>query len=275
MIITSEGIVLNRRNVGETDIIFDLLLIEGKMIGLKVHGILASKKRSALIAEPGCRVSVTYYPRENGPGSLKEGHIIDRYEELKSCYENMVLLSYLLELTKAAARGNESSELYTLLYGAMNEIRNWKIDLRNLQKKSSTIQFDPLNDTTVWLFLLLGFFKVRVLKLLGILSDSSYCSGCGSRIKERAAWKFPEVSFYCNECDLDANIEEGWMAAAIYTAASMKFGRFLEGSIAPPLDIFEILYRWDNQLGKCLEYYYSDPCESGIRLYNLLLNKNQ
>ncbi len=258
-LLTEKGFVLNRRKVGEADVILTLLRENGPIVRVKVHGILQSRKRSNLLTEPGCYISATYYHKEDAPGSLKEGHVIERFEELKSGYDDMLLLSYLLELTGASAGGEDTHDLFVLLRGCLRELQS----LSAADKR-----------TTRDIRLLLGFFKVRLCKILGILGDPGHCSECGAELNGPASWSLPEMNFLCENCSVNADEIEGGLSGLVRLAGDYRFANFLkrlpELPAATKVTHEDALTRWDDALGQCLEEFFGAPLQSATAFYGRL-----
>ena len=269
-LIRKQGIVLGRRNFAEADVILDLLPESGPPESVKAHGIRASRKRSQIITEPGSRVALVYYRGKNGPGSLKEGEVLERFQELKSSYENSLLLAYILELTAGAAWGNEGSALLQLLEGALRALQERRIDLRERPSDESSAQGER-----IWLFELLGFYKTRLLSILGLLGDCEHCSLCGEELGRRACWPGPlEVSFTCEKCSPEAGESEAWQARAVSLAQSRKFARFLEFLPPAPEDLLEATRALDLRLGRALEAQFTRPPASRKEFYGRALGSS-
>ena len=270
------GFVLKRRRVGEADLIVHILEEEGRVLELKAHGLLASRRRSNLIAEPGSLISAVYYKKE-GLGSLKEGQILERYEDVKEGYLNLLILAYVLELTESAARNHETSGIFPLLKGALSVIRESLADWKVKTSGKTDDPRSPDSNRLRWSGLFLAFYKIRLLKLLGILADTSCCTECAESLEAEAFWSFPETGFICHRCSINASREEGVMARLITLAGVRRFSNFLldirsvlSGNILTD-DALDIIIRLDQRLGKCLEYYYNRPLASGPPLYRELL----
>jgi len=276
MLIHGKGIALQRRRVGESDGVALVLLEDGRSLDLRGHGILRSKNRSNLLFEPGCLIRFAAYLAE-GPGavagdgslfaSLKEGSVLDRYEDLKADYEAMLVLALFLESATRACRAlaplaNAPSvdpegeavagarELYRLAQGALEQLRELRV-LENETKavrRTASLQSPTANASRdaesqarpeeasfiLRLLLLLGFYETRLLKVLGLLGDPQHCSSCGAPLGEEASWALPEAHFRCSRCSDAANADEAWMAGMIRDAAYRRFGR-LEAMRLPAL----------------------------------------
>lgn len=265
--------MLARRNVGEADTLGQLLFSTGLQREVRSHGLRKSKSRSGLLLEPGSLVQLTYYENEKTTGevaivaSLKEGHVIERYAALKDGgYDGLLLLSYFLELARFGAKAGESTELFLLLKGTLEALAELCAD-----------NAAPVRSAR---FLLLSvFFKVRVLKILGLVGDARTCAECGSELGDEAIWGVPEVFFTCDRCAVDVNRADAYAARAIAAASEMRFGRFAEyladwpagttpqdGQLAQTDELPEWLLHIESRLLQCMEHYQGGPLRAATQL---------
>ena len=205
----TSGIVLQRRFIKEIDGVFRLLTEKGGSLEVRAYGIHSTKKRSALLIEPGCLVEIDYYKNSRGFVSLKEGYVKRRFDEIKKNYELLLLLSYLLELSAFAASYGESPGLFVLLKGSIEEF---------CRSRKSAV--DSLE--------LLVFFQVRLLKLLGLLGLQDRCSVCESPLEEKSFWNLPELHFSCSKCSTQSSQQNSHMAKIIALAGARRFHDFAE-----------------------------------------------
>ena len=255
MLIKTTGIVLRRAKQKESDLSVQLLDEDGALIELYMHGIRASKSRSQLLAEPGTLIRCEYYQKDERGGSFREGAILDRFDELKGDYTGTLVLSYLLEMIGLAARGGPMPENYQLLNGAMEHLRG------------SPAGTGPARG--LFHLRLLAFFKVRLLRILGLMGDCEHCEICGNPLGERAGWNVPEVSFRCRRHAEEHSREEAWMAVFLTRAAVTRFDPLLAwiGQDSPPLEVWR---RMDEWLSRCLEHYFATPSTVSMQLYKQL-----
>lgn len=256
MLTKATGIVLRRSKMKEADLSVQVLAESGGLVELYVHGIRASKSRSQLLAEPGTLIHFDFYEKDERGGSLKEGEILDRFDEIKSDYLGTLVLSYLLELVGLAARGEATPETYQLLLGALGEIRA-------AGTRASA------DERRLFLIQLLAFFKIRLLRILGLLGDTEHCDTCGNSLGDRAGWAVPEMTFRCGRHAEVSSRDEAWMAGLIGHAAVTRFQR-LRASLpdrGPGLDVWKRLDEW---LSRCLEHYFATPSTVAPQLYQRL-----
>lgn len=238
---TATAITLNRRRFSERDLVATALAEDGRLLSLRGHGLAATRRRSALLLEPGCRIHVHYYVHQNDRlMSIKEGEIQERYADLKEDYASLTMMAQLLETAAVGASlvGEAKPESYTLLAGALAA---W----RELREKERSGESTPARREIAerWLR---AFVKLRFLNLAGLLGESGRCSECGEPLGDDAAWNLPEARFSCDRCDPDADRQGGLAARLLAAMASRRFSLFLssradgdaasEGQLASDID---------------------------------------
>ena len=246
MLQKASGIVLQRRFLKESDALASLLTEEGRSLDFCVYGIQKSRKRSALLLEPGTLIDIDFYVNKDGPVSLKEGHVRERFGALKGAYAPLTLLSYFLELSSFASRYGSSPTLFLLVKGSLTELC-LGTELLNLQ--------------------LLLFFQVRLLKLLGLLGPLERCSECNSPLAKEAYWNLPEAHFSCQSCASQDSSEEeraiAWLLAQASTKRFKDYQNELEQS--KEADTIALLKLWRN-LNLCLEAFAAKSFQSSKEL---------
>ncbi len=205
----TKGIVLRRRFMKEIDSFFYLLAESGETIEIRAYGIRTTKKRSALLMEPGAFIEVDYQTDLNGHSTLKEGHVQERFRENKMTYHSLLLLSYLLELSAFTSSYGKAPSLFVLLKGSIETL-----------SKVDTVDSDHIA--------LLIFFQSRLLKLLGILGTLDSCSLCDADLTGKSHWHIPELYFSCDNCNTKSRREDRLMAEIIAIASKVRFSIFEE-----------------------------------------------
>lgn len=269
MLNKATGIVLRRDKAKEADLSVQVLLESGKLVRLYLHGIRASRTRSQLLAEPGTLIRCDYYEKDEAGGSLKEGEILDRYEELKGDYLDTLALSYLLEAAGLAAKGEATPEVYQLLIGALGEIRAYTAEAKATAAAPDAASTTAEERRKFFLIQLLAFFKIRLLRILGLLGDSRHCDVCGTELGARAGWAVPEMTFRCARHADESSQAEAWMAGLITRAAATRFQTLRAGLGDPDLEP-ETWRRLDEWLSRCLEHYFATPSAVAPQLYRRL-----
>lgn len=250
MLNTVRGFVLRRHRVADADVAFDVLTDSGALFRLRAHGILSSRKRSGLITEPGALVEAVFYAHDDRGGSLKEGRVIDRFEEAKAGYQGILVVSHLLELCSRSVQGVEGDGLFTLLSGALEELRT---------HPAASADGAPVRH-------LLGFVRVRLARLLGVLSDPAHCTTCGEPLARAAAWMMPEVAFQCDRCSEHANTTDAEFARLTDRASRERYSRFQDAVLSS----HPLISDWDGRLLRCAEHYLGAGLRTAPELYRRL-----
>lgn len=178
------AIVLKKFRSGEKDLVAQLLFDSGEKRPLRLHGILSSKNRSPLLAEPGCLIELNSYDSGKEELSLREGTVLKRYDSLKTNYQNQELLSRILILGNLASSGAPDPASFILLKSALDFADGL------VSQTTERHQYEA--------FLL--FLCVRTLSLMGLLGDTGHCAQCERPLHERAL--FGDGGFFlCEQCN--------------------------------------------------------------------------
>lgn len=213
----ARGIVIHRRRVRESDSIVRILTDAGQSFEFWAHGIHSSlKNRTPLLIELGSLICIDYYESTRGVLSLKEGVLENRFEELKKEYNDVTLLSYFLDLTSFIASYEASLPLFMLLSGSIDTLCHSK----RKSNHKSPLRHHPQTA------LLIIFFQIRLLKLLGLVRVETRCILCDNFLNEKAHLNLPELSFSCKDCSPESTQEHFQLAELISSGASHKFGKF-------------------------------------------------
>lgn len=208
MIQSLHGIVLRRRKDAEADLLVWLLAEDGLVYTLRFHGIEQSRSRSTQSTEIGSVVDVRAHMRTETVGSVKEASIVERFDNWKSGYRSLALLSSVLEFVQGVAAAGEPGEMYRLLLGA----------LREGEKNSSA--FTPLGSSIFF-----SALRLRGLAGAGLLGDCAHCSNCGERLGKSARWIVPELSFLCHSCAEDPCEEDARLAGTMERILAEPFSK--------------------------------------------------
>ncbi len=223
------GIILKKKEVNEKDVIIEVILKTIENIYTKkkfiIHGMLKSKKRNPIIAEIGNLVSIDFYDKSNYEIlNIKEINLVDRFDELKTNYEDFYLISILLNISHYASLSDNSlKELYILILSALNFLKSYKkepelyLDIVNFINKYN-IQLKNL------VFL---FYILRILKIMGYIGDLNFCTHCNKPIMEKAKWQ-KEIYFFCEHCDPTANKIDFIYLQIIKFTNQYKFNIFIK-----------------------------------------------
>lgn len=232
------GIVLSRKKHGEADALLQIISEGGEKLSLKLHGIFASKKRSAIAAEPGTIVQFIYYT-EGQFHSVKEAEVIERFTSLKDDYKSLVLLAAILEVTELSLNGPSAPEVYILLKSALEFLafRTTSIEERTF-------------------FALLSFYKIRICSHLGIMADPQTCAECGKELRAISHWMMPELRFLCENCGQNPTAEHFGFADFMARSLSSKFKNVMSAYDSVTQDGF---YNLERNLNLVLETFFQRP----------------
>ena len=242
------GIVLHRKKIGEAHSIVQLLTEEDALLALRFHNIYLSKKRSRLLTQPASRIAIDYYTTSQNISSAKEGSILAAFHPTQANYDDLLIMSYLLDLTLGGAKYGTSQGLYMLIQGS----------LRTLCQKR--------DDNQARLALVI-FFQVRLLKILGLLGETKHCSQCSAPLKRQAHWCLPEMRFLCQACAPHKATRKAFlMAQTVAAASSQRFSVFYDsGKNKKNENSFHMQNHcnslWHN-LNTCLENFHGKPFAS-------------
>lgn len=180
-LVKEKGIVVSSKVIGEADALITLLCQSGSKSKYRLKGIKKSKSRPIIASEIGSFISIDFYAHKNSEiFNVKEVSIIERFEKPKSTYEGFLLISYLCELIDLILpNGDSHGKCFEIFYAALCALEADK--------------FQPL---------ILPFFKLRLLSLLGLVSKEFICSVCEESIltKNSASLHYMNLDMICGEC---------------------------------------------------------------------------
>lgn len=180
-LIKEKGIVVSSKLVGEADGLITLLGESGSKAKYRLKGIKKSKNRPIIASELGSYISIDFYLHKNEEiHNIKEVSVIDRFENPKATYEGYLLVTYFCELVDTILpNGDSHAKCFELFHAAMLALNTGK--------------FQPL---------ILPFFKLRLLSLLGLVSKDFTCSLCEEPIlvKNSAYLHYMNLEMTCGDC---------------------------------------------------------------------------
>ncbi|GBF48743.1 DNA repair protein RecO [Leptospira ryugenii] len=176
-----KGIVIESMDFGESDRVFSLIgesQIRQKFIS---KGIRKSKRRPIASTELGSLVEIDFYDEPTKEWkSIKEIHLLNRFDSTKSSYLGTLSIMYFTEyLSMLYPEGESHPFLFQLLEGTLQTL-----------------------ETDGNLLTLLPFFKLRALAHLGHFPSEFYCSSCGEEVlhKMAAYFSLDQREFICGNC---------------------------------------------------------------------------
>ncbi len=204
--------------------------------------------------EVGSLLQFVLYEHSDTMASVKEISLVERFDQLKSGYTQLLLLSHLLALIDGMAAYSPGAQLYTLLFGSLQWLEKRLAVLSEEEKKS--IHSNPAKNREF--FLLLLFFRVRLLRYGGLLGDLDHCSRCGVELTSGGGLD-GELSLHCASCGTGYSGDFGLFRKELKMPLLLRFGdmlSYLEKSTSPE-DMERILHMhnwldkaWVNYTGK-------------------------
>lgn len=180
----ANGIVLETREIAEADSLVVVLLEHGLKETFLLKGIRKSKRREIISKEIATFINLVYYEKKNiDIFSVKEIHVLDRFEKLKSSYFGFLVVNLIVELiNKFIPKNLEQKKVFDLLYKALVSFN--ELGLCNLS---------------------LPFFKLRLLQILGYAPKDFECIYCSCDIfQKNSAFINPtSLEISCQDCGLN------------------------------------------------------------------------
>ncbi len=177
----SPAIVLYCLDYGESDRIVTFYTSDfGKIKGI-AKGARRSKKRFSNALESFSHGNVLFYKKGRGTLAFIEGFdIVDHYANIREELEKTLISSYLIELVdKFTPEGKKNAELFHL-------VRNF-LGLINAENS---------------LDVLIRFFEIRLLKVMGYEPVLDRCTMCKKPVNEKISYHFivNDGGLRCNTC---------------------------------------------------------------------------
>ncbi|NTW26835.1 MAG: DNA repair protein RecO [Candidatus Moranbacteria bacterium] len=181
------GIILNKRNVGETDRIYTIYTLEGGKVRSLAKGVRKSQAKLAASLENITLTDITII-KSRGLGKITGSIVENNFSELKKdCDALLETFAGLSIFEKLVDFENPDAKVFSLLKNYL-EVVDFIARSGNVEKQ---------------LLLRLGFV-VKLLDLLGYSMEVDHCVACGKKISE----KFPCFSSQhggalCEDCAKD------------------------------------------------------------------------
>ncbi len=175
------GIVIESWDFGDADRVFTLAGESKVRQKFLCKGIRKSKRRPVIATEIGSLVEIDFYDQPNKEWkSIKEIHLVNRFETLKKSYLGILFSMYICELTASLLpEGEEVPATFVLLKGTLEHTEREGIDWG-----------------------ILPFFKVRLLTQLGMFPRDFLCVSCGEDVfsKKSAFFSWETREIHCGDC---------------------------------------------------------------------------
>lgn len=159
------GIILNKRNVGETDRIYTLYTLEGGKIRSLAKGVRKSHAKLASSLENITMADITIV-RARGMGKITGSIVENNFSKLKGDYDALIdVFSGLNMFDKLVDFENPDPRVFALL-----------------REYLETIEFCSANGIAEKFLLLRMGFAVKLLNELGYAIEVNACSSCGNKL---------------------------------------------------------------------------------------------
>lgn len=175
------AIILRQQDYRDNDVIVNALSKQGEYLALYARGIKKVVSKNAYALQPFMESELTYFKNSNSLHLLKSAKANKNYfSEFKDYYK--VLTAYML-------------------LDVSNTIGN--LDIKNNQTLFKLLKDSLKHLATTNNYLLLSFFLVNIMDLLGISLISSYCAICHN--KQVNYISVNDGGFICANCLKDNN----------------------------------------------------------------------
>lgn len=245
MLVTVDGIVLGRRDIGENNCFLDVLTNEYGVIEVTAHGVkkLNSKNASAtgLFSYATFCLNKSRYTYSINSTSPKYS-----FYKLSSDLRKLSLAVYFADIVKYTSTSEESNGDF---------LRFFAMTLYRLEKENADLQ------------LIKAIFELRTASMLGFMPDLRACCQCACYESEEMFFLWDECKIICKDC-FDGYFSESLhyalspsllytMRYVVYSPLENVYGFSLKGETAVGFYYFAESYLL-RQLGrdfKSLDYY--------------------
>lgn len=178
MLVTVEGIVIGKRDIGESNCFLDILTEEYGVIEATVHG--AKKIGSSSMSAAGLfSYSKFCFNKNNLRYTLNSAEPKCSFFGLSSDLKKFSLAVYLADIIKYTSAAEQKSG---------DILRFFAITLFRLEKEASDCD------------LIKSVFEFRIASMLGFLPDLRACRSCGKFINGDMFFSYENNSLVCEAC---------------------------------------------------------------------------
>lgn len=178
MLVTVEGIVIGKRDIGENNCFLDILTNRFGVIEVTAHGI---KKLNSKNASSAGLFSYSKFclNKTNLRYTLNSAEPVCSFYGLSSDFKRYSLAVYLADIIKYTSASEQSGE---------DMLRFFAVTLYKLQKENS--------DSDI----IKAAFELRAASMLGFLPDLRACRECGKYINGKMFFSYRDNDLVCEEC---------------------------------------------------------------------------
>lgn len=202
MLVTVEGIVIGKRDIGENNCFLDILTNRFGVIEATAHGV---KKLNSKNASSAGLFSCSKFclNKTNLRYTLNSAEPVCSFYGLSSDFKRYSLAVYLADIIKYTSASEQSGE---------DMLRFFAVTLYKLQKENA--------DSDI----IKAAFELRAASMLGFLPDLRACRECGKYTNGKMFFSFGDNNLICEEClSLDENIYEELLELSHDMLHTMRF----------------------------------------------------
>ncbi len=216
MLITTAGVVIRERQIGENDKFIDILTDKNGVIEVSVKGV--KKLNSSNSAATQLYTYSNFCVQKRG-----ERYYLNSSEQIKNFYgirmdiDKLSLACYFSEvITYAVSDEENTGEVLRLLLNTLYFLSNSKRDLR----------------------LLKSIFELRFVSEIGMMPNVTACLECGEYKAEKMFFDLTNACFYCENCFSDAESDNAVsltpaVVSAVRHIVLADFNRLFNFKISP------------------------------------------
>lgn len=186
MLVTVEGIVIGKRDIGENNCFLDILTNRFGVIEVTAHGIKKLNSKNASSAGL-FSYSKFCFNKTNLRYTLNSAEPVCSFYGLSSDFKRYSLAVYLADIIKYTSASEQSGE---------DMLRFFAVTLYKLQKENA--------DSDI----IKAAFELRAASMLGFLPDLRACRECGRYVNGKMFFSYRDNDLVCEECLDESSNEE-------------------------------------------------------------------
>ena len=246
MLVTVEGIVVGKRDIGESNCFLDILTSEYGVIEAVAHGVRKQGSKNA--STTGLfSYSIFCLNKTNLRYSINSTQPKYSFFGLSSDIQKLSLAVYFADVIKYTSAAEQQ---------VVDILRFFAITLYELQQEKA--------DCTV----IKSVFELRIMSMLGFMPDLKACRCCGEYAREKMFFSIEENNLLCGECKEETNnggeeimelspVLLHTMRFVVYSPIEKVYSFVLSGTTKPQFSEFteQYLLRHLGRSFKTLDYY--------------------
>ena len=246
MLVTVEGIVVGRRDIGESNCFLDILTSEYGVIEAVAHGVMKQGSKNAS-ATGLFSYSIFCLNKTNVHYSINSTQPKYIFFGLSSDLQKLSLATYFADVIKYTSSAEQHSG---------DILRFFAITLYKLEQEKA--------DCTV----IKSVFELKIMSMLGFMPDLRACRCCGEYAREKMFFSIEENNLFCGECE-EETVGEGeeimelssvllhTMRFVVFSSVEKVYSFVLSGITKPQFSEFteQYLLRHLGRGFKTLDYY--------------------